>query len=639
MRALARWLGGILLALTSWAAVPASVFASEPLTIEVTVISAGPLGVTTMVSVSTLRGLDEFDRVVLTYTGVDSVYGPTTEEPTEPGTYRVTPSQASLSRGSIDSYSVTYVGSAFAVSDQQRSVSPISPPVDEVRLSSEVVLPEVVAPVAEPSDAVPDDAQQPTSTPVPTSSDVTNTDVELPPSTSTPYSVSANAEEIVGTQIAVYALLATAGVAASRNTRKQEDSSDSSDERGELAGVKAGSLSTTEHDFGRGDASGTWRVPLTSITDGAMLFLAKRLAGPSPILGRTVIDGAYLRAMLGALAVVLYPLALTLSFIAYSSTHAIVPTSWVLVAGISAIAVFDAAAGAFAAISFALLTLLTKSTASVFDILALVGLAILWFAPPLIASAFRPFRRRVYSIATAWERLTDYALTLLLTHWAINSMVASLPALARVELPIADHAHELAMVVTIAVGVRMLLEDLVCYHYPQRLRQQHTELPSPTTRARVTANSLRIALFVAVAYPFVGFTRQLFMVTMLFALPILIEPLGRFLPHSHVLSRVVPRGTVKTVIMVIIGGLFATWTQQRFSDPELWVQWSMVILAIPGLAITVLEMCTDGTRERPWQRIPGGMWIYRVGGVFMFVLLWQAQRGLNPLEWLLSLFD
>ncbi|NBR72229.1 MAG: hypothetical protein EBT75_09085, partial [Proteobacteria bacterium] len=69
------------------------------------------------------------------------------------------------------------------------------------------------------------------------------------------------------------------------------------------------------------------------------------------------------------------------------------------------------------------------------EFLTAIGVMILFFAPALLASSFRPFRRLVRNQDDMWERITDYALGTLLTFWVITKMVAAMNGLARLELP------------------------------------------------------------------------------------------------------------------------------------------------------------------------------------------------------------
>ena len=120
----------------------------------------------------------------------------------------------------------------------------------------------------------------------------------------------------------------------------------------------------------------------------------------------------------------------------------------------------------------------------------------------------------------------------------------------------------------------------------------------------------------------------------MYAIPLFIASLGDRAPQLGFLTSALPRGTVKTVVMVIVGSIFAAWTQTLFTDPEVWVRWSFVVLGIPGLVLSFAELFADETRPRMYQRLAAGPWVYRLGGIAMFALLWQAQSGADFVEWL-----
>jgi hypothetical protein len=80
--------------------------------------------------------------------------------------------------------------------------------------------------------------------------------------------------------------------------------------------------------------------------------------------------------------------------------------------------------------------------------------------------------------------------------------------------------------------------------------------------------------------------------------------------------------------MVFIGAITAGWIQGLFSDPRAFLAWSFVVLAIPGLILSLLNKMSDDP-EKDWKVSPLGNTAYRVLGVLVFFLIIQIVRGVD----------
>jgi hypothetical protein len=129
--------------------------------------------------------------------------------------------------------------------------------------------------------------------------------------------------------------------------------------------------------------------------------------------------------------------------------------------------------------------------------------------------------------------------------------------------------------------------------------------------------------------PFVGYNAKLLLGTLIFITPSII---GIFfddrLPKFRVLHRILPSGAFKLVGMVFIGAISAGWIQGLFSDPRTFLAWSFVVLAIPGLILSLLNKMSDDP-EKDWKVSPLGNTAYRVLGVLVFFLIVQIVRGVD----------
>ena len=451
-------------------------------------------------------------------------------------------------------------------------------------------------------------------------------------------------------QITAFAVLAalTAGGAASTSQqsggavagrREDEDSDEPSDqpsddgsdeESDDLASVSAGNLKKINRDLGRGDLSRTWRNPLTAKSDAFFMALVSRISPHSPIVARTIADGNYLRAMFGSLASLMLLPGAALGVLALQSTgsQALPPALWIVMA-IIAVATLDAMAGFVSGLIFAIGVALAGNLASRDEILTVAGLFIIFYAPALMASAIRPLRRLAEDRDNSWERATDYALITLLSGWTMFKLIGALNALAGVQLVISFHAKDIAYWTAIFVLVRLLLEDFVTYQYPARLNKTAPEIKEPDTVHKIIALELKILIFVQIAMPFVGFNIKLLLGTILFALPTIIGlTFEKRLPKIPLLHRILPSGAFKLVAMVFIGTIAANFIQGLFPDSRTFLAWSFVVLAIPGLILSILGKMADSP-EKDWKDSPMGNTAYRILGILVFILIIQIVRGVD----------
>ena len=231
-----------------------------------------------------------------------------------------------------------------------------------------------------------------------------------------PYDPLSDSETTKGLQLAAFAALA-----ALTSVKRNEKQSDEEAEQESLQSVSSGALKLLKDEPGRGDLSNSWDNRFTDDTDFAFVSLAHRFNRFSPLLTRTIQDGNTVRAIIGSFAALLIPIGLILGIIASINTGAqALPPVWIIVGAIMAIAIFDAFAGFVAGFVFFVLALVSGNITNRPELLTTIGVMVLFFAPALLASAFRPFRRLVRNQDDMWERITDYALGTLLTFWVIT---------------------------------------------------------------------------------------------------------------------------------------------------------------------------------------------------------------------------
>jgi hypothetical protein len=213
-------------------------------------------------------------------------------------------------------------------------------------------------------------------------------------------------------------------------------------------------------------------------------------------------------------------------------------------------------------------------------------------------------------------------------------MVNALNGFGSVQFPITFKATQIAIASSIFVAIRVIGEDIATYQYPVRLAHVTVEVEEPNTRQRVTTSAFKTMLFLALASPFVGLNVQLLLGALLFVTPFIGElTFAERLPKFAIFYRFVPQRTFKVVVMVFVGAFFGAWMQSLFASPKVFLKWSFVLLAIPGLIFSVMEWMTDEP-EKNWKESKRGRWAYRILGVVIFILTVQMVRGVDLSAWL-----
>jgi len=444
-----------------------------------------------------------------------------------------------------------------------------------------------------------------------------------------PYDPLSDPETTKGLHLAGFAALA-----ALTSIKRNEKQSDEEQDQESLQSVSSGALKLLKNEPGKGDLSQTWDNRFTDETDFVFVSLAHRFNRFSPLLTRTIQDGNTVRAMIGSWAGLLIPIGFILGIVAALNTGGqSVPPAWGIVALIMAVAIFDAFAGFVAGFVFFLSALLTGNITNRPELLTSIGVMVLFFAPALLASAFRPFRRLVRTQDDMWERITDYALGTLLTFWVITKMVAAMNGLARLELPITDYGTELAWIAAGLLVIRVAFEDIAVEHYPMRLRALHVEIRKPSQTQKIRSLVFKIFVFFIMAAPFVGSLLNLVLGTILFAIPQITSlSLEDNLPKKKLY---LPKGVFKTVVMIFVMAVAGNLIEGAFSSPAAFLQWSFVVMALPGFILHYLDAITDAP-ETDWKTTENGRKIYRIGGVVIFVLMVLVVKGVDIASWLVG---
>lgn len=430
--------------------------------------------------------------------------------------------------------------------------------------------------------------------------------------------------------LALLGLLAGGGAVAA--SRKE-------DEAAALESVDYANPESFDDLEAQGDRSKTWRWPSLALTlrvERIAHSVASHINRISPLLGRVFADGSYLRAMYGALALSSWIIGIALGGLTLIQTGGqALPPQTLTVILLLLVGILDAGAAVLAVLVVALGTAVLGGFDSVPAVRTTLGLALLWFAPALIASAARPLRRKAPNVDELeedqaknelqkfqWERAGDYLLAPLLTAFAVRNMINGLPALAGLALPIVNSANLIAICAGIFVAIRFSLEDGATKNYPVRLALvERNEMRSQIKGQHLLSMLIRSALFIFVAFPFMGATWQLYVGVAMFILPTLLETFVPNLPKYRALYKIIPAGFPKFVLMLVIGAAYSSWISSSF-DAANSVQMAFLLLSIPAFIFSMLSILegTPDEEEVRWYMQDRMKWVYRGGAIALILL-------------------
>lgn len=404
----------------------------------------------------------------------------------------------------------------------------------------------------------------------------------------------------------------------------------------EFTEINVGRLAVVNKVSSWGDKSKTWAIPGTLVVDRLFNKTAERVHPFTKMFGRSIADGSYIRAIFGAGYLTLPLLGITIGISAATSTDylPLPPSFGWLLAGV-AIAVADAFSGAVAAAAFSATIAIRGGLNSSSGLLTLLGIAAIMFAPALIASNARPLRRQVKDGNDLWERLSDYALASLFAGWAASKMVNALPAFAERTLPITDSSRAIGVCVALFMILRLLLEELAVWAYPRRLTETTPRLEEPWRYHEVVTPLIKTGVFVYLAIPFVGASWELFAGASIFLLGETVAIVEPFIPKSAKVHRWIPKGALKTLVMIFVGAAMTKLLISRVSDPLQQISLGFVLLGIPTLCLKFLVVsAVPSPDNQNWRASGNGLLAYRLGGILVFVALAAYALGYSITGWI-----
>jgi hypothetical protein len=367
-------------------------------------------------------------------------------------------------------------------------------------------------------------------------------------------------------------------------------------------------------------------MPRISFVDRVMMRAPSALAHRSPLLGRVLVDGTYLRSGFGALWLALPILGVCLGFLSALNTGFDVRMpSLMLLTAVVVLGTLDAFSGYLASVVFGTAVLLGGGMNSADSIRGVVGIWVFSFGVPLLATATRPFRRTATGVVGVWERCADVVLIALFGAWAAGAMFSSLPGLIGFKPEYADRVSHIQLVVLVALVSRFILENVVAVFAPSRLREfSPTSLRDASTTQIVISSLLRTAAYVFVASVFIGNNWALWVGGAVYLIPKLVALVDDALPNLSIIHRYIPRGILKVVLMLFIARWWGDILGSRITDPEQMIKVGFVLLGLPGIVLTVLGWFARSSR--PWP----STWFTRLSGMLVLIVGILVVFGVLP---------
>ena len=350
----------------------------------------------------------------------------------------------------------------------------------------------------------------------------------------------------------------------------------------------------------RGDRSRTWRWPGTGHLDHFSKHYPSRVAAVSPVAGRVLVDGDYLRAMFGSAWLLLCALAFGLGLYASASTgwFAVPPALGIFLA-VLGVSILDSTLGYLAGIGFFSSALFAGHITSATEVRTAAGIVLIWFAVPLAAAAIRPLRRNLeLHLAGLWERATDIVIAGLFGAWAAQKMTGALSGLAGVELPLDKSVNTVGFAVLGFIVGRIFIESIAAHHYPKRIERviHHGELESENLQVGLSL-LVQIVLFLFISISFMGSSWPLYVGAAVFFSPLVPWLFADRIPKSRFVTKWKPKGLVNWTLIIVTGVVLSKVLGALIHDDKLLEGVGFILLPLPVLASWALELFEDEEEE------------------------------------------
>jgi uncharacterized membrane protein (Fun14 family) len=302
--------------------------------------------------------------------------------------------------------------------------------------------------------------------------------------------------------------------------------------------------------------------------------------------------------------------------------HTVTPPPTALLVGILLVGIFDVFAALSSMIVFSVGALMKATSPDVSDVRLLIVLTMLSFGPSMLAGAFRNFRRPAARSGQDWyERFIDLAVGAFIAGWATKNLINVLTPVSGDLLQVTAHAHQIGVIMAIAVTFRVIAEELVARYFPGRLHSVDVaNLPSASRMQVNISLTLRALFFGFLMDAFFGHSFLLLIGIVFFILPAYLEPLSEKLPNVPKLHHMLPSGlpglTFGMFFAATMGALFARHMPTSMNHGAVTFVGATGASAFVGFLGMLGREPVEG--DVYWYMRPQNKWIYRIGGFFIF---------------------
>ncbi len=390
----------------------------------------------------------------------------------------------------------------------------------------------------------------------------------------------------------------------------------------------------TEENSRRGkfDEIGWGKLGFVRKLDIARFTRTRNLFHVSPLAARIVSDSSWFQALFGPL-VLAWPIAGVFVGLAIANntnmSTTLVPTSLVLVVTGMLLGIFDALAGTLVALTYFVYAIVSGNLVNIIDLRTLLGVSLLFIAPHLLAGTIRPIRRS----ADEWkliDRTADVLVASVLAGFATKGIILALDGLSLQQNHLSKSAISISILVSIAVALRYLTEDVTLRLAPARLNYLvPSKKEEQETSFFILGLIVKIAIFLLFMYGFFGWCWQIGVALLSLIVPAVMKYNVNKFPNSPKLFQALPSGLPQMVLMFFIGIFVTDWAEQLPLVGEDRSKTILVFVAVPGLILSVIKFFGRSPLpgDNKWYSRENMKALHYVGGAFLVGVAFAQQIG------------
>lgn len=333
----------------------------------------------------------------------------------------------------------------------------------------------------------------------------------------------------------------------------------------------------------------------------------------SVLATRLVQDGTWMRAATGSAEITVLLAGLATGVLGALSVGAMaLSPSLAFVAVVAVLSLLNGLSGALAWLGFTVVVVVNGNLSTLFDVRTLIGLALVFFALPSIASAIRP----LYDDGSrpVLHRVGDYVMMPVFLAYGSASIYTALNGLSGLALVSSQDATTLRNIVFVAAVARLAAEDVVRRGFPVRVATVSIEATgSPGLGAEIAKRVFAAALYTMAIVTFYGWgARTVLMIVLTSAVPVI----GMFsdgFPNLARVHRWFPRGILRTVIMIFVGTWYGRFIMTLADNPSD-TRRIAALLLLPGIVLGLIDcFAREGGEwpERTAKHVAGfALWLF-----------------------------